>query len=819
MSDHVSIGDLERLRRNEHADDRSGERSLEEIQAHLATCGTCRTRLDELEALDGLASRVRDLSTLPATERQSTPEIPGYDISHEIHRGGQGIVYAATQHSTGRQVAIKVLLHGSLASENQRVRFEREIDLAARINHPNVVTIIDRGQTHENHGYLVMELIDGPTLDGFLNEHPNCSIEQRLRLFMEICSGVQAAHQRGVLHRDLKPANILIDQSNRPRVLDFGLARDDLDNSTTRVHTAAGEFMGTLAYAAPEQLRGDPGAIDARTDIYALGVLLYELLTGQLPHDMSGSIDVVIKRVLEQTPNRPTRINPKLDADLDTVVLHALEHGTDRRYPSVDALSADIRAVLEHRPIQARRASTAYQLRKFARRHRTGVAVTSVLLLGMVGTIAGLGIGIIRTNAANAIAEQRRVEAEIQLDKQLKVSRFFNDLLAEVDPGQSGPDMRVTELLDVASMQVEQQFGQYPDLQGNLQMVMGETYTRLGSYAQAEAQLTAAIEALGSIDPLPRRTLGATFGVLSQVQIATTRLEEAAASLDRAESLVSAIDDGEDHGELSAQLLHQRGALLYEEGDFDASIDAYRQALDLLDELEGDGEKRVAAQAFIGLGVSLKRLERFDEALEADDAALILLNDVHPENHPDTLACLSNRAEVLNNLGRVEEAEAQLFDLLERRRAVFGPTHERVGLTLNNLADSLRARAQYAQAAELFDEAISIFREKPGDPSLRLAITIHNAGVMHLEQSNLLQAQAMLEEAAVMSKGLLPQGHWIAAQFSVKWAECLMLQGETQNARALLEPARTALAGSLGEDHRRVAHAQQLLDQLGDATD
>jgi eukaryotic-like serine/threonine-protein kinase len=810
MSEHLSIGELERLRAGEESTTADNGRSLDEIRTHLDSCAACQGTYAELGSLDALVSRVREVSGIDNALVQGQLSIDGYTISHEIHRGGQGIVYHAMQNSTGRKVAIKVLLKGALATDGQRMRFEREIDLASRINHPNVVSIIDRGATADGRGYLAMELIEGPTLDGYLAER-ELSVEDRLRIFLQICDGVVAAHQRGVLHRDLKPANILIDQAGRPRLLDFGLAKDHLNESATLIRTMEGEFMGTLAYASPEQLRGDPSLVDARTDIYTLGVLLYEMLCGKLPHEMSGSIEAVIQRVLEQTPTAPSVINGKLEHDLDVVVLHAMEHEPQRRYQTVEGFANDVRAVREHRPIEARRASTVYQLRKFARRHRAGVAVVGVLVLGMIGTMTGLTIGIVRTNAANRLAEQRRIAAETELDKQSRISVFFRDLLSEVDPGQSGPDMRVMELLDVAAGEVDERFGEYPELGSSIQSTIGETYTRLGSYVAAERQLVGAIDAMESLDETPVMAMASTLVVLAQVQTATTRLDDADATLDRAQGLIEGVDVP---NELLGQLEHQRGALLYERGEFAQSIEVYKRAMSRLGDLEEEWSKRIGSQVLIGMGVSLKRLERFEESLEAYEQALGLLSDVRGENHPDTLACLSNRAEVLNNLGLVDEAESQLWDLIERRKQVFGPTHERVGITLNNLADLLRERQAFGEASELFDEAIEIFRLNPGDPSLRLAITIHNAGVMHLEQSHFERAEELLAEAAAMTAETLPEGHWIQAQFHVKFAECLMNQGRVEDAKAMLVEARPDLAESMGEEHRRVVHVDSLLSQI-----
>jgi len=809
MSECLSIGDLERYRSRAPAGE--GERPFDETHAHLASCESCRQTLAELTELDGFADRVRSVT---AATPAMPVEITGYELHEEIHRGGQGIVFAATQLSTTQPVAIKVLLHGLLSTERQRLRFEREVDLAARIQHPNVVRIIDRGLTEDGHGYFVMERVDGQSLDRYLGSM-DLSIEQRLALFSQICEGVRAAHQRGVLHRDLKPGNILIDAHNAVKVLDFGLAKSELDEPADELRTVAGEFMGTLAYAAPEQLRGNPDRIDARADVYALGVILYEMLTGELPHDVSGPIDSAIRAVLEHDAPRLSSGTRKIDPDLETIVLHAVEKLPDQRYPTVDAMLVDVQRHLAHLPILARPPGPVQIARKFVRRHRAGVAIASVAGVACVVIAAVLIAGIVRTNRALRIAEQRRIVAEIELAKQQSVTGFFRELLGEVDPGLSGPDMRVSELLDIAGERITESFVDFPVLRAELQSTVGETYTRLGVYEQAERQLTQAVDAFRSQSDEHPEQLANALSVLAHVQSSTQRFGEAMGSVDEAESLFEKIQPSTGATLLRAQLAHQRGIVLHDQGEFQASMEHYKRAISLIEDDDSDSARRVVAQSLIGLGVDAKRLEMFEESLAYYDRAERMLREKRPRNHPDTLAVQGNRAEILADLGRFEESAQIQRDLLERRREVFGADSERVGITMNNLADVLKQLGQSEKAAALQEQAIEIFRVNPGDPSLRLAIALHNAGALRITQGDPSAALVLLVESVEQSTGLLPDSHWIPASFRLKLAECYAMLDRSEDARAEVLIARPVLVEALGETHSRVAQADRILAGLG----
>lgn len=367
-----------------------------ELAAHLETCTNCRESVESAQADEELFLELREACQPLAVESNSLeaapgkpPLIPGYTVESEIHRGGQGIVYRATQDSTRRTVALKVLLRGRFASVRERHRFEREVNLLASLRHPNIVTIFDSG-IHDDQPYYAMEYIPGVPL----HEHSQHSFrdpEARLQLFRQLCTAVHYAHQRGVIHRDLKPHNILIDSSGAAHVLDFGLAKTE--SCESEFATLTGEFVGTLAYAAPEQVRGDVSDIDVRTDVYALGVILYELLTGKLPYDLPSHIGDALATIEKTPPAPPTGVG----SELSTILLQALAKDPGRRYASVEHFGQDIDRYRTGQPVSAKQDSSWYVIRKSLWRHRVSVG----LALGFVTLIVtGLIVALVLAQQA-----------------------------------------------------------------------------------------------------------------------------------------------------------------------------------------------------------------------------------------------------------------------------------------------------------------------------------------------------------------------------------------------------------------------------------
>ncbi len=516
-----------------------------QIEGHLTTCVSCRQRLERLRSDRDLEDDIRRAFTgqteLLSDERTDPPApdwIPGYEITREIHRGGQGVVYQAIQKTTKRKVAIKVLREGPFAGKRDRARFEREVRILGQLQHPNIVTVHDSGMVRD-HFYFVMDYISGEPLDAWLGggERP---IAETLELFAKICEAVSAAHFQGVIHRDLKPGNIRIDPEGRPHVLDFGLAKvaagQTTDDSRPQAMTVTGVFQGTPAWASPEQVEAIPSKIDMRTDVYSLGVIFYQMLTGRFPYPVVGSDREVMDNILKGEPTRPSTVRREIDDEVETIVLKCLAKERERRYQSAGELGRDIQHYLNAEPIEAKRDSGLYVLSKTLRRYKGPVTVAAgfVLLLAV-----SLGISLSlwqraarerdhavaaermartaesvaeqksreaeaereKAKAASELAEEQRraaekaaVEAKTEASKATAVEQFLTSMLSSANPEQGkGADVTVIQVLDEAATKIDGAFPNQPAVEASIRYTIGVVYQSLGVLESAESHLATAL--------------------------------------------------------------------------------------------------------------------------------------------------------------------------------------------------------------------------------------------------------------------------------------------------------------------------------------
>ncbi len=419
------------------------------------------------------------------------PEIPGYEILKEIGRGGMGVVFKAMQTSTRRVVALKLLLEGQLASESARRRFEREVALAAQLRHPNIIPIYDSG-TAEGRMFYAMEHVYGMPLSDYFRVH-STGTDGKIRLFIRICDAVRHAHLRGVVHRDLKPSNILVDADGEPHVLDFGLAKASAFGDLSASITA--QIVGTPAYMSPEQAAGDPSGLDTRTDIYSLGVILYECMTGEMPYDTSGAIGKILTNIADADPKPPTRLNPKLAPELAAVILKALQKRKEDRYQSIDSFMADLANYLAGEPVSARPPSGFFLLRRTIWRYRVPIGICAALVLFGIALMIMFSVmksSIQQSQVAMQQAQEAQVQVQEKAEEVARLEQNVQDLQAQREAAEH--NRRIAEMnLNEYKYLVEKT---NPDLAKTLEPVMKSLGKSFASGEGSAMAIPTAIAAL-----------------------------------------------------------------------------------------------------------------------------------------------------------------------------------------------------------------------------------------------------------------------------------------------------------------------------------
>jgi tetratricopeptide (TPR) repeat protein/tRNA A-37 threonylcarbamoyl transferase component Bud32 len=731
----------------------------------------------------------------------------------KLGEGGMGVVYEVEQQNPRRSVALKVIRGGPFVDEHSVRLFHREAQSLARLRHPGIAAIYEAGRTESGQRFFTMELVPGIPLDRYLDSHPLGETElrdrtrERLGLFLQICEAINYAHQRGVIHRDIKPSNIVVvsepdtdadptAQRRGPRIkiLDFGLARitdldapDAPDAPDAIERTRAGQIQGSLPCMSPEQASGSVDEIDLRTDVYSLGIILYEMLTARPPYELRGlKLPEALRVIREQPPLRPGAHFRHLRGDLETIVCKALEKEPGRRYQSALALAEDLERFLTDQPILAHPPSARYQLRKLIARHRPAFVGAAVILILLVAFGATMSVMFRQQRRERMRADAARREAVIEAEKAKQVTAFLQRMLASVDPGNAlGRDMTVREILDEAARTVARDLADQPEVAAAVRSTIGLTYMALGLYDQADSHLRSALAARVSL-------LGSE-------------------DLDVAGSL------------------NDLAALLWRQGEYAQAESLITQALVMQRHLLGNENAEVAA-SLNNLGMLRKDRGRYAEAESLCGQALALRRKLFGTENTEIAVSLSNLATLQQVQGKLVEAEASGREALAIRRRLLGDRHPDVALSLNNLALTLQAESKYAEAEDLMRESLAMGKAILGAEHPSVASTLNNLGTVLSYEGKYAEAESLYREALRLYRKQFGEEHPVVASALNNLAGLFQTVGQPEKAeplyrqtlamrRKLLGPRHPAVATSLSnlalvlQDQGKLADAEPLFRQ------
>lgn len=739
-------------------------------------------------------------AALDATTRDRRKALVGrvvgsYKLVSVLGHGGTGTVYlgerADRQYSA--QVAVKIVdsatVHGDLG-----MRFRAERQILASLNHPNIARLLDAGETQDGQPYLVMEYVHGEPVDRYC-DRKQLDLRGRLELFLEICSAVQYAHQNLIVHRDLKPANILVTAEGAPKLLDFGIAKllDVGDAAAVLALTRMNDRLLTPEYASPEQILGR--TVTTASDVYALGVVLYELLTGLRPYSVPASASqlelersicvsdpqrpsAAVKRAMESAPlegqsdmltialargSTPDKLRRRLLGDVDAIVMRALRKEPHHRYGSVEQLAADVRRYLLREPVSARQGNWLYYSQRFVRRHTFGVSAsaTFVVLIIAFGVIMSMQTQRIAAERDRAEQENQRAEA---------VSEFMLGVFSAADPftKQGERELTARELLDRSGQRVRDDLGQHPEVRARLLESIGRAYRRRGDMSKAVSYLEDAVHIRVQMKYNP----AATVAAMAELAVALRQMGDVEGSERKLREAISlANTKGLQHSKSYARLLANRGRLELDAGNLEAARGYFEESLRLYREQAGPRDKEVAV-VLMELSRVFQWSDNLQQAEAAATEAVSIFASTVQDMHPDRVLAEARLAEVLYLEGRIDEAGPLFVKSLEKQRRLFGEDSRQVADVLDSLSLIMRA------------------------------------------QGSLADSEAYARRALAASSAALGPEHTDTAYYRTSFAAVLIQTGKYEEAEAELNHALETYARTLPPDHQYVASAEHLLGEL-----
>ncbi len=766
-----------------------------------------------------------------------------YKLLEQIGEGGCGVVYMAEQEEpVRRRVALKVIKLG-MDTKSVIARFEAERQALALMDHPNIAKVFDAGATDTGRPYFVMELVRGIRITDFCDQH-HLSTNERLELFIQVCHAIQHAHQKGIIHRDIKPSNILVTVSEAgavgcPKVIDFGIAKATNDQRLTdkTVFTAFEQFIGTPAYMSPEQAMMTSWDIDTRTDIYALGVLLYELLTGSTPFDakalLAAGMDEMRRKIRDEEPATPSTCLSTMQAldltavarrrqvepprlihlvrgDLDWLVMKCLEKDRTRRYETANGLAADVRRHLGNEPITARPPSRWYEFQKTVRRHRFGFAVAAALILVLGLGVVTSGWQAIRATRAERQQSQLRKEADAgretaqtEAAKSRQVAQFMQDMLKGVGPSVAlGRDTKMLrEILDRTALRLDELKDQ-PSVQVSLQLTLARVYADLAEYEAAIRMCRSAVELQRKLSGAEHPDLAGAMHQLAGVLFQQGGHAEAEALFHEVVAMRRKLL-GVDHPAV-ADSLHELSMLYRETGNLAKAENTAREVVAIRRARFGETDRQVAVAQQL-LAWNLKLRDRFSEAEAVIRQSIATRKALLGNEHSEVIFALFDLAEFLHDQGKRSESDAVTNEVLAMRGRLFESKSPFAAQCLQQLAWVLHVQGRHADAEMVSREALGIRHQVLGRSHPDVAHNLSFLGLFLRAQGKLAEAEAVLREALTIHREALGIGHFTTMHSVRAVTDLLLSMNRSAEAEKLQRDELAACREVHGSDHPATA--------------